>query len=369
MRSDGTRDAFLESKPRLAVTAVLALVAVVGIALMLGLLGVPAVDGVQNQFGPVNQSTTVIETDLTLGNPNPIGVSLGGTTVNYTVFMNEVPMANGLKEGVAVEQGSSTLAFTTRMRNEQVPPWWVSHIRNDETTEVRIDAQVTSSLLGGRTFELPQEKTIETDLIGNFNSGETRPVEANRPVVEDPVLFVNETSASWDREALSAERTPIDMGFTVYNPKPYPYAVTEIAYEIRMNGILVGEGSSDDVATIPPGTAETIDTRTAIRNGNLDEWWVSHLQRDQTTNLTIDFSVVVDPVEEDGPIGGLDRTVGEVRLPVDPLDYEETIETDLFGTKNETDDSAGDAADGDADTVTPPDAPPATPTDDGGLLG
>ena len=399
MSIDAIRGLFLGSKIRIAVTAVVGLVAVIGIAFLLGFLGVPAVEGVQNQFGSVNQSTTVIETDLTVRNPNPIGVSLGGTTVNYTVFMNEVPMANGLKEGVAVEQGTSTLAFTTQMRNEQIPPWWVSHIRNNETTEVLIDAQISSSLLGGKTFEFPQEKTIETDLIGNFNSDETRPIEADRPVVEDPVLFVNETSASWDREGLSAERTPIDMGFTVYNPKPYPYAVSEIGYEIRMNGILVGEGSSEDVATIPPGSAETIDTRTAIRNGNLDEWWVSHLQRDQTTNLTIDFSVVVDPVEEDGPVGGLDRTVGEVRLPMDPLDYEETIETDIFGTKNETNASAagsaegsasggtGDGSDGTAtatdssgsddgdssETPTPTDAPADTPTDaptdDGGLLG
>jgi len=200
------------------------------------------------------------------------------------------------------------------------------------------------------------------------------------------VLFVNETSASWDREALSAEETPIDMGFTVYNPKSYPYAVTEISYEIRMNGILVGEGSSDDVATVPPDASETIDTRTVIRNGNLDEWWVSHLRNDQMTNLTIDFSVVVDPVEEDGPAGGLDRTVGEIELPVESLDYEERIETDIFGTKNASASGSGSAEGGtdggsddtsgedrtttDGQQTTAGDETTQTPTeDDGGLIG
>jgi LEA14-like dessication related protein len=400
MSSDGLRGVFLGSTLRIAVTAVVGLAVVIGIAVLLGVLGVPAVETVQNEFGAVNDSTTVIGTDLTVTNPNPIGVTLGGSTVNYTVYMNDVRMANGLKRGLAVQPGRSTLSFATRMRNERIPPWWVSHIENDETTEVLIDARITSSLLGGRTFELPQERTVETDLIGNFNSEETRPIEANRPVVEDPVLYVNETSASWDREALSAERTPIDMGFTVHNPKPYPYVVSEIGYEIRMNGILVGEGSSDDVATIAPGATETIDTRTAIRNGNLDEWWVSHLQRDQVTNLTIDFSLVVDPVEEDGPIGGLDGTVGQLELPVEPLDYEETIETDIFGTKTATNASAEGSAEGsassdsdgestdddtatatagsrddgtatDAQTPTRTDTPTPTPTpaDDGGLLG
>jgi LEA14-like dessication related protein len=383
MSSDGVRRLFLGSKLRIAVTAVVALVALVVVAFLLGLVGVPAVEGVENRFGSVDDSTTTIHTDLTVNNPNPIGVSLGGTTVNYSVLMNDVRMATGVKDGVAVERGTSTLSFTTRMRNDRIPPWWVSHIRANETTDVLIDARVSSSLLGGRTFEVPQERTIETDLIGNFNSEETRPIEANRPVIEDPVLYVNETSASWDREALSAEETPIDMGFTVHNPKPYPYAVSEIAYEIRMNGIVVGEGSSEDLATVPPGATETIDTRTAIVNSNLDEWWVSHLQRNQVTDLEIDFSVVVDPVEEDGPVGGLDRTVGEIELPVEPLDYEERIETDIFGTKNETagsdgagsDDGStggdGDAGDGTADdgatTETP--TPTETPTDDGGLLG
>jgi len=373
MSRDGVRDVFLGSKLRIAATVIAGLVALVVVAVLLGVLGVPAVEGVENRFGSVNDSTTTIHTDLTVNNPNPVGVSLGGTTVNYSVLMNDVRMANGVKEGVQVETGTSTLSFTTRMNNERIPPWWVSHIRENETTDVLIDARVTSSLLGGRTFEVPQERTIETDLISNFNSEETRPIEANRPVVEDPVLYVNETSASWDREALTAEETPIDMGFRVYNPKPYPYAVTEIGYEIRMNGIVVGEGSSEDVATVAPGATETIDTRTAIVNSNLDEWWVSHLERNQVTDLEIDFSVVVDPVEEDGPAGGLDRTVGEIELPVEPLDYEERIETDIFGTKNGTDASAsgGTASDGDdsnGGTGTQTETPTDTPTDDG-LIG
>jgi hypothetical protein len=47
-----------------------------------------------------------------------------------------------------------------------------------------------------------------------------------------------------------------------------------------------------------------------------------------------------------------DELTGDVRVPLDRLTYEETIETDIFGTKN--------ATDGDRATSTP------TPTPEGG---
>lgn len=365
MNADSIRSALFGSTLRTLGTAVVGLVALVGIGFLLGVFGVPTVTGVENQFGTVNASTTVIETDLGVQNPNPIGVALGGASVNYTVFMNDVAMAGGLHQGLQVGQGNSTLDFTTSMRNQQIPRWWYTHISNEEETQVLVDASVRSSLLGGRTFELPQERTIETDLVGAFNSEETRPVNANQPLVSDPVLYINETSADWDDENLSPEQTPLDMSFVVYNPKPYPYTVTEIGYDITMNGIPVGAGGTQRNQVVPPGGTATIQPETVIDNDKLDDWWVSHLQRNQVTELRIDFSLVVDP-----DTGGVTRSIDPIRLPVNELDYNETVETDIFGTKPETGSTAsgddGDTADGSSGTDTPTASP--TSTDDGGIL-
>jgi len=368
------KSTFFGSTLRILGTVVVALIVLVGGGFLLGVFGVPSVTGVQNQFGTVNDTATVIETDLSVNNPNPIGVALGGASVNYTVFMNDVPMASGLKEGLAVGSGNSTLNFTTVMRNEQIPQWWYTHIREDEETQVLIDARVRSSTLGGQTVELPQEKTVETDIVGAFNSDETRPVDANQPVVSDPVLYINETSADWDDENLSPEQTPINMSFTVYNPKPAPYTVTRIGYNITMNEIAVGEGGTEEAIVIPPGETRTIRANTVINNTRLDEWWVSHLQNNQVTRLYIDFSLVV----ESEAFGQVPGESGTITLPADPLDYEETIETDMFGTKPEDggttgDDSADDDADdgsddsgGETDDSTQTAEP--TTTDDGGVL-
>ena len=331
-----------------AVVGVL-VVSIIG-AFAFGVLGAPAVEEVDNRFGEADNETTVVYTDLVVDNPNPIGVQLGDTTINYTVRMNDVPMAVGGREGLDIQEGSSTQEFTTRMDNEQIPPWWVTHVNNDERTVVTINATVQTSILGQRQYDLTQEKEVETDIIGQFNSEETRPVRSEDapPVFSDPVLYVNRTGAEWGN-ATEAE-TPIDMEFLLYNPQTTPFTVTELGYEITMNGVLVGEGATDDLAAILPGQTEAVETEARILNPNLDDWWVTHLQNDQVTDLRIEFYAKVST----------DGLAQDVRVPLDELTYEKTIETDIFGNKNASDDEAP------SGTPTPTDGEPApspTPTD------
>jgi LEA14-like dessication related protein len=371
------------------------LTASVGGAFALGLVGAPSVVDVENRFGDVNDEQTMILTDLVVNNPNPIGVRLGGSTVNYTVYMNDVEMAQGSKAGLDVDSGNTTLPFRTRMRNDRIPPWWVSHIRNDEVTNVTIDATVQTSVLGNRSFDLNQRKQVETDIISAFASDETRPVNGpENPLYANPVLYINRTDAEWGQ--VDRQQTPIPMEFVVYNPQLKPYTITEVGYDITMNNISMGSGATDEVYVIPGGSTETLRTTPAIDNGNLDEWWVSHLQNDQETTLRIDFYAKVEL-----PTGN------EIRVPLDRMTYVQEFETDIFGTKNESDGTTGstptptsaaddgepgggdstpsptEATDGlvgdetptsasdetPATTPTEPQGPAATPTDDGGLIG
>ena len=339
---DTIRAVLLGSRIRIAATVIGVLVVTIVGSFTLGVLGAPAVQEVDNRFGDVSNDTTVVHTDLLVHNPNPIGIQHGATTINYTVRMNDVPMAVGGREGLDVETGNSTLAFTTRMDNGQIPAWWATHVNNDERTVVTIDAVVRASIVGRHRYDLTQEKQVETDIIGNFNSNETRPVRADDPppVFSDPVLYVNRTSATWGEA--TREETPIDMTFALYNPQTLPYTISELGYEITMNGVQVGERKTDDLAAIPPGTTKTVTTRARIINPNLDDWWVTHLRNDEVTQVRIEFYAV---------LAG-DELTGDVRVPLDRLTCEETIETDIFGTKN--------ATDGDRATPTP------TPTPEGG---
>ena len=360
------RSLFFSSVPRIVVTGFLVVVVLVAAGFLAGVFGLPSVEGVENRFGAVNDSTTVIETNLTVDNPNPIGLRLGGLSVSYGVSMNDVTMATGAKKGIGVGSGQSTLHFETRMRNDRIPAWWVSHIRNGERTTLSVNASVRSSLLGTSVSVPPIEREIETDIAAALDSTQTRPIDADQPLVSDPVLYLNETSGRWG--AVTDAETPIEMSFTLYNPKPYPVPIGEVGYDVSMNGIAVGSGESSPSVAIPPRATETVTTTTVIRNERLDEWWVSHLERNQVTDLRIDFSARIDLSDAGG---------GTVEVPLDSVTH--TIETDVFGNKESTGDAGG-TADGPTPTpgagggtATPASETPtrtneSTPTEDDGLL-
>ncbi|MDZ7747139.1 MAG: LEA type 2 family protein [Halobacteriales archaeon] len=357
---------FLGSKLKVVLTAFGLVAGTVGGAFAIGVVGVPSVGTIDNSFGAVDDETTVINTDLVVVNPNPIGIRLGDSQIDYTVRMNDVPMASGNKSGLEVERGNTTLEFSTRMDNDQIPPWWASHIRNNETTVVTIDANVSASLLGSRSTQLTQQQQIQTDLISQFNSEETRPISGpENPIIENPFLYVNATRAQWG--SVTDAETPIAMEFDVYNPQIQPYTVTGIGYNVTMNGIPVGEGITERPYVIESGTVETIQTSPIIDNSRLDDWWVSHLENEQVTDLRIDFYARIEL-----PTGNT------IRVPLDALTYERTIETDIFGTKTtgQSDQNDGSttptsdgetgtvASDGETTTPTPTDEPTATPTDE-----
>jgi LEA14-like dessication related protein len=355
----GLRRMLFGSRFRIAVVAVVSLVVLLAAAFAAGLLGTPSVAGVDNVFGDVTNETTVVEKDLVVRNPNPIGVQLGESAVNYTVRMNGIPMASGNESGIGLRPGNTTLRFETALRNRRIPRWWVSHVARGERTRLALDAQVQSGL--GVSATVPYAQSIETDVIGAFNSTERRPVNANQPLVSDPVLYVERTNASWGD--VSRSKTPIDLRFVVSNPKPAAYVISEVGYDITMNGIAVGSGASDRAYTIPPGGQETIRTRTAIRNARLDEWWVSHLRRNQTTDLRIDFYARIE-------LPG-----GEtVRVPLRGVDYETRVETDIFGERGDPPGGRSTPTPTATATPTPTDGGPIdatprpdTPTDDGPL--
>ncbi|MGB9963494.1 LEA type 2 family protein [Halobacterium sp. CBA1126] len=330
---------------RVAVTVVAGLGLAVGGAFAAGFLGVPSVERIDNEFGAVNDTQTEIETDLVVNNPNPVGVQLGGTSVNYTVSMNDVRMASGDKRGVGVGTGNSTVNLTTYLHNERIPAWWVSHVRNGEQTDLGVSATVQPGFVGRSATFQPASRSIETDLLGQFNSSEDRPVNADMPLVEDPVLVVRQTNASWG--TVTDAETPIDLEFGVYNPKTSPVVVSNVGYEITMNNVSVGEGETEDGQTIPGKSYRVVDTPTVIDNENLDEWWVTHVENDQTTELRIDFYAEIEPP-------GSTQTI---RVPLDDMTYTQTIETDMFGNKdgaggNATDDDTGNETTAEGTTTT-----------------
>jgi len=313
---------------RTVLTVVVGIGVLAGGAVVTGVVGVPGVAGMNNDFGQVNDSVTPVHTSLVVNNPNPIGIRLGGMTVNYSVNMNGVRMATGSKSGIDVGTGNTTINLTTYLENDRIPKWWVTHIENDEQTSLVVDADIHSGLLGRTVHYETGGQTISTDIISQFNSTETREVNSGYSSISDPLFYINRTSASWGK--VTDAETPIGMDFLVYNPQAGPITMSSIGYNITMNNISVGNGELEKSVVIPSHRSKTVSARTLIDNDRLDDWWVSHLKHNQTTHLRIDFYAVVEP-----PVPGVD----DVRVPLDGLTYTRTIQTHIFQDGNETADA------------------------------
>jgi LEA14-like dessication related protein len=143
---------------------------------------------------------------------------------------------------------------------------------------------------------------METDIIGAFVSDETRPVNANRPLVSDPILYINRTDARYG--TVTQSETPLAMEFDVYNLKAQPYTITEVGYKVMMNDLLVSDGTTEETYVSRGGTTETLRTAPTILNDRLNFYARVEL-----------------------PAGN------EIRIPLDAPTYERTIETDVFGNK------------------------------------
>ena len=301
---------------RTLVLAVVVLGVIVAGAVAFGVIDRPSVAATESRFTDVNASTTVVTTDVVVTNPNPIGVRLSNATVGHTIAMNGIEMGTATTEGVGLTPGNTTVGLTTPIDNRLIPAWWVSHVRNGERTRLVATARVRSSLLG-RTATVRETEVIETRVTDAFNSTEPRPVNASLPLIDDPVLVVDRTSATWS--GVTEETTTLSSDIVVSNPKSIPYPISRIEYEITMNDVTVGNGTTARGYTIPADGRETIRANATIDNSKLDEWWVAHLERGQRTDLRVEFTAVIELPD------------GETaRLPLDGLGYETTIETDVL---------------------------------------
>lgn len=321
------QETFLGSTKRKIGTAVGGFVLFVVLLFLAGVIGIPAVVGFENSFGTVNESTTVVLTDITVDNPNPFGIALGGLSVQYTVSMNDVEFGYGEKNGLGLSSGRTTVQLRTYLNNSKIPPWWVSHIRNGEETALEVTADIDTGF-GYSTTRQPVDQTITTDILGAFNTSEDQPINSSAPLVENPVAVIRQRNASFG--SVSSAETPIEISFVVYNPKDVPITVSELSYDVSMNQIDVGEGTTERTYVIEPKTTETIRTTVNLRNQRLDEWWVSHLQNEQVTRLFIDFSARISV-----------EGVSSIDVPLRALDYETYIRTNIFGGGNASGDSPG----------------------------
>lgn len=275
----------------------------------------PTVQSVESEFGQVTNETSVVVTDVVVVNPNDR--QLPSATIRFKITMNDVTMATGSEPGVRLQPGRNELELRAELDNARIPDWWVTHIERGERT---VMTSKTSASFASLPFGLPlptQNRTIDSDIVASF----TNETERSFVLDETPIMNVTDQRASWGEP--TQERSPIKVRTTLVNRHNRTVTIDGIAYTVRMNDAVVGSGV-DEGLVLTPGERRTVTVDIGIDTPKMQQWWVSHLRRDQTTRLAVDLGAVATSA-----------TGEQGRIPLAALGTRATFRTDVFGP-NET---------------------------------
>ncbi|MDZ7747350.1 MAG: LEA type 2 family protein [Halobacteriales archaeon] len=272
----------------------------------------PTVESVDSSFGDVTNETTTIRNEITIQNPNSRSIP-GAATLGFTVRMNDVTVAEGSQGGVGLPTGESTLTVDVPLQNDKIPEWWVTHINNGETTRLVTEPRVSLPAIPQSVELSATEQQLTTDLLSSVTTTESREVG----VGNDTLLRVSNQRASWGEA--TAEETPLQIQTDIENLHDYPVQLDGTAYTIEMNGVTVGEGTTEDSFSLAPGEPGTFTANPVIDTPKMAEWWTSHIRANQTTDLSVR---VYGLVERDGDLE---------RVPLTIFERNARFQTDLLG--------------------------------------
>ncbi|MFB6362337.1 MAG: LEA type 2 family protein [Halobacteriales archaeon] len=298
-----------------AVAAVLILlilaVGAVGAFALTGGFAEPTVESVDVRWGEVTNSTSEIRATVVVSNPNPIGIP-GVLDIEYKASLNGVAVGEGVAENIGLSTGQDEIELVIPVDNQKIPAWWVTHVNNGEQSTLGIEATVKGPF--GVSFDLPrQERSFQTAILAPLESEGGRELS----LLGQPLLTLGERTAEWGEA--NEDTTPIAVSTEVTNNHEADISFDGVGYVVTMNGITMGEGEDMTEFTVAPGETDTLVINTDLETQAFDDWWVSHLNADETTSLSVETYLIVDGGEND-PTVELDL----VELGLD-------LQTDLLG--------------------------------------
>ncbi len=250
-------------------------------------IGMPEIRGISHEWGEVTTSTTEIVTKIVIYNPNPIPLPLKDFLTE--IYMNSIKMGEGSALKAEIKPNSeSTIIISTKLENDKIPEWWVSHIKNGEKSIMNVKGYLVFDLkLTEFKFPIELSNPIETNMLDGLSLDTPQKIN-----VGPATLTIKSTKSYWGEA--NKDYTEIITMVTIYNDNLVPVGITKIHQMVEMNGIKLAEGSSDVSTVIPPKSESTLSFVTKLDNKMLDEWWVRHIENGEKTKVKIVLQPVIE---------------------------------------------------------------------------
>jgi len=133
------------------------------------------VDETDAQWGQATAERTPIDASARVTNSLPAPIPV--TEIQYTVRMNGIVVGSGqaAEQTVLPAQSTRTLEARAVIDNSKLDDWWVTHLRNNQTTRLTVTFDATVQY-GAVERTLPLEflsynRTFETDVFGSGSVG------------------------------------------------------------------------------------------------------------------------------------------------------------------------------------------------------
>lgn len=126
------------------------------------------------KWGKVTANETNIEYKIEIHNPSKIPGTPIVNTIEYSLLLNEINMAEGdTKLPSVIWSGiTKSVDFAATLDKEEIKAWWVSHIKSGEKTSYRFQYSLLVKLFGATLGQFSKEIVgfFETDFLDRKSS-------------------------------------------------------------------------------------------------------------------------------------------------------------------------------------------------------
>ncbi|WP_128476666.1 LEA type 2 family protein [Halorussus pelagicus] len=274
----------------------------------------PRISSVERDWSATDSGTR-FSTNVVVENPNDADSALGEVTLDadYRVRMNDVTLVEDGAE-TTLTSGANDFEFAGDVSDRTIKRWWVSHVENGERTALTTAGGATADLGFARLpVPLPGEnRTFETDMLGGLSETDQTVSVRGRTMAR-----LHDMNSTWGEA--TTDRTEMLVSGNVTNERSQSLTVETFGYEVRANDVVLADDETRVGTTIPGQTTRSIETAGYLDNDRIPDWWVSHLDRGEMTELSVSYYVVVE-------YRGQQFTV-----ELDEMSYTNTVETNAFG--------------------------------------
>ncbi len=248
----------------------------------------PKISKISLSWGNVTYDFTEIIAEVSVYNPTFITITL--KKITFGLYMNNIKMVAGSSERSVSLAGfrETAIRLVGRLNNSRIPEWFISHLENGEQTNVRLSGTVLLDLkIMEAVYSFERTLNITTDMLAGMSTNQSKIF-----MMGPAELMLKSLTSSWGR--ISSNEVEINHKVVVYNPNRYPIPITKIEYEVYMNNIRMGGGTSYNPAILGAKSNTIILFTTMLNTTLLDEWWITHIKNGEKTKITIEIYSVIE---------------------------------------------------------------------------